>query len=509
MKKIKSLYIVALMCFIYSIVVFNQQKWKNNNIIVSDVLNYYAYLPAFFIDQDLSFSYREQIEVRSEKDHILGKEQEAGSFIPKMSMGAAVLYTPFFLLAHFFSTLLGYTTDGFSLLYSVFMVIGHLFYVFCGFFYLRKVLKLYFNERIVIYTLIIIAFCTNLYHYSTGAIGMPHTDSFLLFILFFWLTHRWHQNPSYRLSIFIGVITGLIVLIRPTNGIVAFVFIFYNVFNKETLILKKQLFLIHWKMILTICVFSLLLFSPQLIFWKLTSGSFWYYSYGEEGFYFRNPQIMKGLFSYRKGWLLYTPIMVLSIFGFYTLYKRYKPLFFPIIIFTTLNIYIIFSWWCWWYGGSFGQRSMVDSYALLALPLAAFIDQLFYKNIFTKLFLFIIIFFTGALNLVQTEQYNYCLHYDGMTKEAYWEIFFARHGFKWPEGIGYRKMIQRPDYESAVKGLKEYPNGRNSYQKEIKNQIKRIKRNKEWYNKIKNQAIEENTNLDSVLVRNARYILNS
>jgi hypothetical protein len=509
MRERSSLYVVLLIGLVWAFTIFNEQKWNHKNIIVSDVLNYYAYLPALLIDQDLTFAYRNKREQRSEHDAILGSEIENGNFVPKMSIGAAILYAPFFLLAHWLSLLFGFPADGFSFLYSFFMIVGHLFYILLGLMCLRKILKLYFNEVVTWVTMITIAFCTNLFYYCTGAVGMPHSYSFCLFILFLLLTIKWHKKPSYWGSILAGSVIGLIVLIRPTNGIIALVFILYNVYDKASLVAKWKLLLRHWKQIAILVLFALLAISPQLIFWKMASGSFIYYSYGDEGFFFSRPKFIKGLFSYRKGWLLYTPIMGLALAGFYMLYQKRKELFLPLLIFTSLNTYIIFSWWCWWYGGGLGQRAMIESYALLALPLACFYNFFLDKKKGVKALLIVSVLCLGTLNLVQTIQYRHALHYDGMTKDAYWEIFFGRHGLGWPEGVGYRAMIRRPDYESALKGLQEYPNGENSAQKELDDQIKRIKRNKEWYKKIKKQSVEQGVPLDSALVRNARYILNN
>ncbi len=105
-----------------------------------------------------------------------------------------------------------------------------------------------------------------------------------------------------------------------------------------------------------------------------------FYTYGDEGFFFSRPALLKGLFSWRKGWLLYTPMMALALTGFVFLKKRIPQAFWPLLIFTFANIWIITSWWSWWYGGSLGMRPMIDSYALLALPLAAFISGLLEKK---------------------------------------------------------------------------------------------------------------------------------
>jgi hypothetical protein len=57
-----------------------------------------------------------------------------------------------------------------------------------------------------------------------------------------------------------------------------------------------------------------------------------------------------------------------------------------------------------------------------------------------------------CLNQFQMVQYRTSLlHWDGMTKEAYKAIFLKRNPPK-----GYDKMIQKPDYERAQKGDKEY-----------------------------------------------------
>ena len=43
------------------------------------------------------------------------------------------------------------------------------------------------------------------------------------------------------------------------------------------------------------------------------------------------------------------------------------------------------------------------------------------------------------------------LHYDSMTKEAFWNNFITTG---WPPD--YKNMIKSPDYDRALKGEKEY-----------------------------------------------------
>ena len=67
-----------------------------------------------------------------------------------------------------------------------------------------------------------------------------------------------------------------------------------------------------------------------------------------------------------------------------------------------LNLYIVASWSCWWYGACFGVRSLVPSYAALCLPLGYF----FYTALnhrFNYFFMGLAFIFM-SLNLFQTWQ---------------------------------------------------------------------------------------------------------
>ena len=62
----------------------------------------------------------------------------------------------------------------------------------------------------------------------------------------------------------------------------------------------------------------------QSVIYKLSTGYFWVYSYGEEGFNFGSPHFIDILFSYKKGLFLYTPIYLIALLGLYFMYKKNK-----------------------------------------------------------------------------------------------------------------------------------------------------------------------------------------
>ena len=117
-------------------------------------------------------------------------------------------------------------------------------------------------------------------------------------------------------------------------------------------------------------------------------------------------------------------MMSLALIGFYFLYRKSKTLFWPVFIFCLVNIYIAFSWDIWWYGGSFGQRAMVQGYAVLIFALAAFIEFMTFVKWRALLLVGLCTFFIW-LNILQTYQahFNGILDPEYMTKAYYWRIF--------------------------------------------------------------------------------------
>ncbi|MCO6499616.1 MAG: hypothetical protein J5I47_04455 [Vicingus serpentipes] len=441
---------VLVIGFILLFVVFDTKPWKDNKVIVHDVVSYYEYLPAAFIFNDLSFEYVDNLPFDFEGDIWVDDNEETGRRLPKTSMGLSFMYLPFFLTGHLVAKLQNYTAYGYSEPYGKMIVLGCWLYVFIGLFYLRKILLKYFNDVVASLTLFSVVLATNLFYYTTIEPGMSHAYSFCLIILFIWSTMRWYENPKISLAVSLGLLSGLIALIRPTNALIVVFFLLYDI-KSLTDIKNKMVFLWKYKhQILLIIIAALLVWLPQMAFWKYATNHWLFFSYGEERFYFNNPHILDGLFSYRKGWLVYTPIMIFALIGILPLYKMQRKFFLPLLVFLPVNIFVMYSWWSWYYGGGFGSRPMVDSYGLLAIPLAAFFTYFNQTPFYLRVIPFILFFLTSSLNLFQTQQTKTCLHWSDMTKESYWTNFTTLGK---PEG--FEAMLKEPDNENLRKGLDE------------------------------------------------------
>lgn len=435
---------------LYVFLFLDNEEWKREDALRHDMTSYYAYLPAVFVEEDITLN---SPEARASKFYWWTVEApEKEGRIIRMTMGVAYFQLPFFLIAHSTASLAGYEANGYNNYYYIWIFIGSLFYVFCGFWILRKILLHYFEDKIALVALLLVGFATNLLYYSIYEAAMSHPYNFFLVNSLLWLTIQWHQKPKWQTTTLLGLVAGAITLTRPTNLLIMLLPVLYNIYSKESFRQKINLISKNWYFILLAIFCAFIVGFPQLLYWKYLSGKWLFYSYNDEGFFFNNPHIYYGLLSYRKGWLVYTPVMALALAGIIFFARKYlKQWAWALYVLIPVYIYVIFSWWTWWYGGGFGSRPMIDVYGLLALPLAAFIAWAFKIRWRLATFMGVSVFLI-YLSAFQTRQYtNGIIHWDSMTKEAYWAVFLKKH---YPDDYG--DMIKTPDYEKAKKGEEEY-----------------------------------------------------
>lgn len=391
-----------------------------------DNYGYYLYLPSIIIHRDPGLQdhvWIDKLNSTYQKDRPFyqvwpGQKNRQVNVYPA---GFAVFNLPFFCAGHLFAKISGYPPDGLSPPYQWAMIFSALFYGILGIWLLRKLLLRYFSDKLAAWLLLLIGCGTNLYYYATYECMLPHVYLFAADTLLILLTIRWHERPEKKTAFHIGMLLGLITITRPSEIVWVLVPLFWNGSDWKSL-KEKFRFLLQYKLHVLILVAGMFLIgSLQLIYWKYASGN-WFSFNHTEGFDFFYPFTFKVLFSYKKGWLLYTPLMILAIAGFIPLYKKQRGLFFPFVLFFLANLWFISSWECWWYAGTFGQRPFVQSYGLMAIPLG-FLFQSFAKNAI-RYAAFIMAGFFLLLNQFQTWQINHdILSRELMTKEYYWKIF--------------------------------------------------------------------------------------
>jgi hypothetical protein len=446
MKPVSLSKIIIGLIFVYLIVTTANLQQYRQSVIRWDVVSYYAYLPAAFIYNDLKLEYAAKPEFTGSVWHL---RTEDGTPIIKTTMGLAILYSPFFFIAHGLSlTLDGYDANGYTIIYSLFLILSNFFYTIIGFVFLRKLLLKYFNDKITAFVILSVFFSTNLLFYTLFEV-MAHSYLFAFINMLLYYIIEWHNKPKTKYSILIGLLFGIIILTRPTHILLILLFMLYNVYSIETLKNKVELFISNWRSLIIMAIFGFLVLSIQFVYWKYISGSWLYWSYTGESFFWTKPHIVEGLFGFRKGWYLYMPIMLPATIGLFLMKKIDKKWSLVLPFFWMLFTYIILCWWSWWYGGGFSIRPYIDIYGIMGLGLGAFIkitlESIQSKKIRELIIAILIIFsFYGAFTSFQ--YYQGAIHHDSMTRESWKDTFLKTH----PAGT-YWEDLKSPDYEKAIK----------------------------------------------------------
>jgi hypothetical protein len=144
----------VILCFLISLAFVIQYKFLDDteghnqkyNTIVSDGKGYYAYLPAIFIYNDLNFGFNQTVEKFDHPEtwytdyrYKLDKKR----IFTKYYVGTAIAYSPFFLIAHGWSLMMGWQADGYTAIYHGSILIAALFYMAITFIFMGKILDFY------------------------------------------------------------------------------------------------------------------------------------------------------------------------------------------------------------------------------------------------------------------------------------------------------------------------------------------------------------------------------
>ncbi|MBJ6107449.1 hypothetical protein JAO73_00390 [Hymenobacter sp. BT523] len=409
--------------------------WDTHNvqaILTWDAMGYYIYLPAHFIYHDLGHMAFAQDIMREYQPsssfyqafQVPGGPE--GMLVTKYTCGLAVLWTPFFFLGHWAAGWLNYPQDGFSPPYQIAIAFGGLLFALLGLGLLRRVLLRYFSDVVTTLVLVLLVLGSNYFQYAVFDAAMAHNYLFTGYALLLWLTIRWHERPTRLGAFFIGLTLGLLVLIRPSEAVAAVIPLLWNVGSWAAVRAKLELLKERQVDVLLLVLGGVLGVLPQALYWHWATGHFLFYSYGDQHFSFLKPHLWEVLFSFRKGWLLYSPLLLLPLAGLAALWRTHRAIAVPVLVFTVLNLWVVSAWDIWWYGGSIGQRALVQSYAVLALPYAAAVAWLLVPERRPALRVAAVVaaVLLVDLNLFQHWQYmRSIIHPEEMNRRYYFAVF--------------------------------------------------------------------------------------
>ncbi len=312
--------------------------------VYGDGIFYYSYVRSAVVDGDIDFINEYKVFNTS--------QPRSPSGLPgnKYSIGASILWYPWFAWAHTLIRKTGYEPS-----YQYIIGFVSVLYAFVGLILLYRALREYFPEKVSICTICAVALCSNLLFYGSIDPVNSHAVSFFAVSLFISLilqkNQRWFQ---------IGAALGLVALIRTQDVLIGVAAI--------ALIKPKQL-------PLYIAGFFYV-FVPQLLIWQILNNAFWKSQYISdiEGFRFFDTHILGVLFSKTNGLFLWTPITLLGFVGLWA--KKKNPLFLTFAVVCVLQILVVSIWSVWWQGASYSGRMFVSSLPLLAFGIATIFQNI-------------------------------------------------------------------------------------------------------------------------------------
>ncbi len=347
----------------------------NGPPIRSDGFGYHAFLPSLIIHRDVTFTaFVQSLAEGYPAGAGLRWREDLGVFLNKYPVGTALLEAPFFIVADNFVLLTGGDRSGLSTPYQIANIVSGATWFVLGTLLVWRALSRFFEGTIVAWTLVVVVFGTNVFHYASYDASFSHIYSYFLVAAYLLALLRYRAGAEGRGAPFlIGILLGLIVITRVPNGIV-------GVMAAAAWLDARRGDALAGRGLRDLAWFAAglgLALLPLALYWYAATGSLIVYTYGEEGFAWQDPALAAFLFSVSKGLLFWAPLLVLAVPGFFLIPAGLRPWFSvsaPIAV--ALQVYLCASWQPWDFGGSYGSRPFVEFMPILAIPIAATLARL-------------------------------------------------------------------------------------------------------------------------------------
>ena len=181
-------WVIFAAVFAFSAYVMVQHTAKSS-IFYGDSLGYYAYLPAFFIHDNVAEiqkvaevssidKYARQNIVNWEKSYAIN---DNGNVIIQYTYGVAAMHAPFFLVAHLIDIVKGGAADGYNKTYIWGIRVAGFVYCYLGFLLLYRLFRrLGYEKSLIFFVLGVVFWGTNLWWFTIYQSGMAHVIIFFL-----------------------------------------------------------------------------------------------------------------------------------------------------------------------------------------------------------------------------------------------------------------------------------------------------------------------------------------
>jgi len=414
------LILVILTAFWSAFSAFRDTNWQYRTV-TSDGRGYYAFLPALLVFQDNEYEQVGRAELAKfehwgNQNYIY--QTESGRKYNKCFPGVALMQSPAFVMGLIVSSLAGQETTGYSDISLIFVILNGWIFGLLGLWLMFLNLRFFTKDLFALYTAhFAITFATFLFFYLTAAPSFSHVYSFMALNLFAFLVLRIREKSYSGLFFWLGIVLGVLFIIRPTNVLVV-LFLFFLLGSKSAVYqFFSDLFSHKAKKFLlgSIGFFTLVSILPVLWYWQ--SGKWILWSYDGEGFYFDNPQILKTLFSYHMGLFVHVPLLLVSLIFLLIFARKGKWFVWSWISYFAVLVYLISSWWSYDYGSALSNRAFSEHLFIFAFPLAVGLEKIRSKKLVLSVMALLIVY-----TWMRTYQHITCIFpTQRFTKETFWK----------------------------------------------------------------------------------------
>jgi len=375
----------------------------------ADEIEYFSYLRSLVFDRDVEFGNEYERFYAADPQGLAGfkatfldrRETETGRHINFAPLGCALLWSPFYLLAHagvLAARALGarVAADGFSFPYVAAVCYGSAFYGLAGLLLVHRTLRGHGRMPEPAATLSVAALWlgTPLLYYMTLAPAFSHAPGVFAVALLVWLSLRAATRGSggtagspqleqrarihYARAMdasswewaMIGAAGGLAALVREQDGLFLII--------PAGLLLHLAIAARSWGAALARAVAmgsaALLAFSPQLLAYRALTGRFGPSRLVARKMSWPSPHLLQVLFDPGHGLFAWSPLLLVATGGLvYLLWRRRDLTVVLLALALLLQVWINGAVESWTQAGAFGSRRFVSSTPIFAWGLAAFL----------------------------------------------------------------------------------------------------------------------------------------
>jgi len=375
-----------LFLFLLSLVLSN--PW-----VRGDGVGYYAFARAPLIDHSLNFehdyiaantSFREaRLDEHSEPKEIF--RTRTGYLDNHFTVGPAILWAPFLLLAHggvLLARTLGsqVAADGFSAPYRLAMAFGTAFWGFLGLLLAFRLARQYAGDLRAFLATLAIWWASSLpvYMYFNPSWSHAHSAFAVSLFVFYW--HQTRERRTLRQWLMLALIAGLMLNVYYANAMLLMILVvealrdYAAVFHRGvgTAAAASQLLAKH----LLFTAVTLLCLLPTFVTRYIVYGNPFESGYASiQNWAWRSPYFLAVLFSSEHGLFSWTPLLLLATVGL-VLFKWREPRAGTPLLAGALAFYLFIACYPDWAGiSSFGNRFFISLTPLFILGLSVLLAR--------------------------------------------------------------------------------------------------------------------------------------